>query len=141
MSNTSLDRFLLGAQSPVVRTPKNPANSSFQLSSPPSKRASLDIEFSLDILSSSLNSAMSLPKNQWYCLKKLDDGGWLFSNSQEIMAVNFTRLYELILYSTLASQHVIPSRPAKSPFLIDKKLKLGSEISIHPNKTYIYSFP
>jgi hypothetical protein len=120
MSNTSLDRYLHGSQTPVIRTERTPKRS-VVTSAPPPKRISSCIDFSMDILNQSLESSQSEPKDQWFCLKKIENDSWLCSNRHDVMAVNFTRLYEMILYSRLANEHVIPSRTVNNPMLIDKK--------------------
>lgn len=121
MGNTSLDQYLLGSLTPVNQSAKNSA-CVVRSSAPPLKRLTSHIEFSLDVLSLSLKSCPHPPKDQWVCLKKFEKNCWLCSNGEEIMAVNFTRLYEIILYSQLANSHVLQSRPTNSPILIDKKL-------------------
>ncbi|XP_046453620.1 PMS1 protein homolog 1-like isoform X3 [Daphnia pulex] len=120
MSNTSLDRYLLGSQTPVIRTERTPSRS-VVASAPPPKRTSSNIDFSMDILNQSLESSQLKTKDQWFCLKKIESGSWLCSNRNDVMAVNFTRLYEMILYTRLVNEHVIPSRTVNNPMLIDKK--------------------
>ena len=120
MSNTSMDRYLHGSQTPVIRTERTPKRS-VVTSAPPPKRMSSSIDFSMDILNQSLESSQSEPKDHWFCLKKIENDSWLCSNRHDVMAVNFTRLYEMILYSRLANEHVIPSRTVNNPMLIDKK--------------------
>lgn len=120
MSNTSLDRYLLGSQTPVIRTERTPKRS-VVASAPPPKRTSSSIDFSMDILNQSLESSQLKINDQWFCLKKIESGSWLCSNRNDVMAVNFTRLYEMILYSRLVNEHVIPSRALNNPMLIEKK--------------------
>lgn len=120
VSNTSLDKFLLGAQTPEQRAQKRPY--SVVQSSVPIQRSIVNVEFSLSSLKISCKLTPVLPKNEWFCIKKME-GGWLCSNNQEIIAVNFTRLYEMILYSRLLEDRVIPSRPIHRPILIDQKFE------------------
>ena len=115
-----MDRYLHGSQTPVIRTERTPKRS-VVTSAPPPKRMSSSIDFSMDILNQSLESSQSEPKDHWFCLKKIENDSWLCSNRHDVMAVNFTRLYEMILYSRLANEHVIPSRTVNNPMLIDKK--------------------
>ena len=131
MSNTSLDRYLLGSQTPIIRADKSlPAA---RPSGPPCTRTVVDIDFSLDILNLSLESFQPPPQERpWFCFNKIEGNTWLCSNTRELMAINFTRLYEMILYSRLVSEHVIPSRPVKSPILMDKKLCLIWKFIIFP---------
>lgn len=119
MGNTSLDRYLLGAETPEPRGEKRTC--SVVQSSAPFQRSTVQVQMSIDILSVALKSLPLLSKNEWFCIKRMDDVGWLCSNHQEIMAVNFTRLYEMILYSRLLNEHVIPSQPLTRPILIDQK--------------------
>ncbi|KAI9553876.1 putative MLH2 [Daphnia sinensis] len=120
MSNTSLDRFLLG-QTPVSRVDRTPMRQVVE-TAPPAKRTSISVDFSLNILSRSFKSFQQTPKCQWFCVGKLENCGWLCSNGHMVMAVNFTRLYEMILYSRLASGHIVPSKPLVNPILIDKRI-------------------
>ncbi|XP_057375180.1 PMS1 protein homolog 1-like isoform X2 [Daphnia carinata] len=120
MSNTSLDRFLLG-QTPVARVDTTPTRHVVE-TAPPAKRTSISVDFSLSILNRSLKAFQQIPKCQWFCMGKLENFGWLCSNGHMVMAVNFTRLYEMILYSRLASGHIVPSKQLANPILIDKRI-------------------
>ena len=116
MSNTSLDRFLQSAKAPQ----KENARSVVQRSLPSFRKSTVQVDFSLSNLNLSQKSFCFAPKEQWFCVKKFDSGGWLCSNTHEIIAVNFSRLYEMILYSRLTTEHIIPSRPLVNPIVIDK---------------------
>jgi len=116
ISNSSMDRYL-------QQTPFKPHKSSVSTEPPaPSvKPCSIQIELSLKSLSTALPDDVppSDDNNEkWSCLKKLDHRSWLCSNGSEIMAVNFDRLYELILFERLSLQHILPSKCPPSPIKI-----------------------
>lgn len=106
-------------QSPIIRTAAPVMDIS-------EKTCSLEIDFSLELLNRAVDSASKPRQGGWRCLKKLDQGGWLCSDGNEIMAVNFTRLFEVILFSRLANEYVLPSQPVTNPLNIDARYYSGS---------------
>lgn len=112
--NMSLERFLVAQQSPTVRNKVSQMDIS-------AKTSSMAIDFSLKLLNSALEATPLARSCTWICLKRLEQGGWLCSNGEEVIAVNFTRLFEMILYSRLANEYVIPSKPATNSFNIDAR--------------------
>ena len=134
ISNSSLDRYLLNSSSssrtaaPLSRIPAKPAAPvSVDPPSPvPPKTCSILINFSMGLLSSALESVSQSPdeESKWWCLKELKHRCWLCSNGQEIMAVNFDRLNELIHFDRLINDHILPSRILPSPIEITARSDL-----------------
>ena len=58
---------------------------------------------------------------RWVCVKKLGKNSWLCTNEHELMAVNFIRLYEMILFSRLSSEQILPSRFLALPIFINPR--------------------
>lgn len=57
---------------------------------------------------------------EWSVVTKLENG-WLCSKGEDIVAVNFSKLYEVILYFRLVDQQILPSRFAPKPIVINEK--------------------
>lgn len=122
VSNTSLDRYLLGSQTPIIRAPtKVPAvaAATVGLQTPLPKTSSIRLEFSLASLAAALDTSIPASADSKWCrLKKLCERCWLCSNGQEIIAVNFDRLYELILFDRLSEETILPSKCLSIPIEI-----------------------
>lgn len=116
LSNTSLDRYLLTSSPDNRRQRVVPASADPPSPLPP-KPSIVHIDFSMKMMAEALDSMTSLPADDlsWSCLKQLNERCWLCSNGKEIMAINFDRLNEVIIFDRLASEHILPSRILPNP--------------------------
>ena len=110
----SLDRFLC-PQTPVIRA---------RVSQPAvvNERPIVDVEFSLKTLNSKRFAAPVKPHHTWVCVGQVADrSGWICSREDQLYAVNFQRLYEVVLFSRMLSQHHLPTQKALNPLTISHK--------------------
>jgi hypothetical protein len=118
-NNTSINRYLSNSNPfPLVRAKEAVT----PVSSPPIEKPTINVGFSLKLLESVIDQvSITQQAERWTCIKKLGTNSWLCTNEHEIMAVNFSRLYEMILYSRLSNEQVLPSRFLPIPISINPR--------------------
>lgn len=86
------------------------------------ERPIVDVEFSLKTLNSKRFAAPVKPHHTWVCVGQVADrSGWICSREDQLYAVNFQRLYEVVLFSRMLSQHHLPTKKALNPLTISHK--------------------
>lgn len=120
IGNVSLDSYLVRSPAPPVVRAANSSTAGEPLY-PAVKTRTVNIGFSMGMLQSALDSVPKRSKCEWSCLKRLTDRGWLCTNGQEIVAVNSSRLYEMVLFDQLSGDEPLPSKLLDKPIEINQR--------------------
>ena len=66
---------------------------------------------------------------RWTCVGKVEGHGWICAHGDGLYAVNFQRLYEMILYSRMLNQHYLPSVSRSDPLVLTERLHIDKLIN------------
>lgn len=120
-----MDKFLQGSRQSAgtgAASKFSSANRTLNATEPVPKTSVCHVGFSLKLLELSLNPVHTTgASDRWVPLRKISEHGWLCTNGLELLAVNFLRLYEVILYSRMANERIISSKPVQNLISLNQK--------------------
>ena len=68
--------------------------------------------------------------DRWTCVGKVEGHGWICTHGDGLYAVNFQRLYEIILYSRMLNQHHLPSVSRSDPIVLNERLRIHKLVNL-----------